>query len=146
MNQNLHSPLPLNTSKVQATIFGTISLPLGRMKSRSLFWKPLKTFPFAGLVFHSYTSPMYLWLCSSAKWLPERETSRDLYKSISIQLQRRMSFTLSRLANVFWASESLYVFCSYLSGRTKTKRCCKKWTVGQCIFQGANFENFYFMS
>ena len=30
---------------------------------------------------------------------------------------------------------------SYKSERTKTKRCCKKWTVGKCIFHGANFEN-----
>ena len=49
--------------------------------------------------------------------------------------------TLSRLANVLTASEFPYVFCSYSSERTKTKRCCKEWIFRQCIFQRANFEN-----
>ena len=92
MNQNLHSTLPINTSKIQAAIFRTRSLPYGRMKSRSYFWKLLKTIPFAEFVFQSYSIQTYLWLCSSGKWLPEREKSQDLYKSASIQLQRRMSF------------------------------------------------------
>ena len=61
--------------------------------------------PFTELVFQSYSIQTYLWLCSLGKWLPEREKSRDLYKSASIQLQRRMSFTLSRLANVLATSE-----------------------------------------
>ena len=142
MNRNLHSTLPSNTSKGKAIIFGTRSLLWGRMKPESHFWKLLKTFPFAELVFQSYSIQTYLWLCSSGKWLPERETSWDLYKSASIQLQRRMSFTLSRLANVLTASEFPYVFSSYSSERTKTKRCCKKWTVGHCIFQGAIFCSF----
>ena len=88
---------------------------------------------------------MYLWLCSPDKWLPECEKSRDLYKSASIKLQRTMSFTLSRFANVPTASEFPYVFCSYSSERTTTKRCCKKWTVGQCLSQ-AKFENCSFKS
>ena len=54
--------------------------------------------------------------------------------------------TLSRLVNVLTASEFPYIFCSYKSERTKTKRCCKKWTVGKCIFQGAKFENCSFKS
>ena len=44
---------------------------------------------------------------------------RDLYKSASIPLQRGMSFTLSRFANVLTASEFPYVFCSYQLERTK---------------------------
>ena len=88
------------------------------MKSGSYFWKLLKTIPFAELVFQSYSIQTYLWLCSSGKWLPEREKSQDLFKSASIQL--------SRSANVLTASEFPYVFCSYKSERTKTKHCCKK--------------------
>ena len=75
----------------------------------------------------------------SETYYPESEKSRDSYKSVSIQLQQRMSFTLSRSTNVLTASEFPYLFCSYLFGRTKTKRCCNKWTVDQCIFQRANF-------
>ena len=116
------------------------------MQWRSYFWKLLKTIPFAELVFQSYSIQAYLWLCSPSKWLPEHEMSQDLYKSASVQLQRRMSFTLSRLANALTASELPYVFCSYLLERTKTKHCCKKRTVGQRIFQGTKFEDWSFKS
>ena len=92
INQNRHSTLPINTTKIQAILFGTKSLPYGRMKSGSYLWKLLKAIPFAEFVFQSYSIQMYLWLCSSGKWLPEHEKSQDLYKSASIQLQRRMSF------------------------------------------------------
>ena len=71
------------------------SLLLPEATSGSCFWKLLKTIPFAELVFQSYSFQTYLWLCSSAKWLPEREKSWDLYISASIQLQRRKSFTLN---------------------------------------------------
>lgn len=52
-----------------------------------------------------------------------------------------MSFPLSRLTNALTASKFPNVFCSYSSERTKTRRFCKKWTVRQCILQGANLEN-----
>ena len=95
------------------------------MKSGSHFWKLLKTIRLPELVFQSYSIQIYLWLCSSGKWLPERENSRDLYKSASIQLQRRMSFTLCRLANVLIESEILYALCSYSSEGTKSSVAAK---------------------
>ena len=52
------------------------------MKSGSHYWKLLKTIPFAKLAFHSYSIQTALWLCSSAKWLPEREKSRFIQMSI----------------------------------------------------------------
>ena len=104
MNQNVHSTLPLNINKIQAIVFGTRSLLQGRMKSESYFWKLLKTISFTELVFQSCSIQTYLWLCSSAKWLPERE-SLDSYKSALIQLRRRMSFAFSHLANVLATSE-----------------------------------------
>ena len=82
MNQNLHSTLPLNTSKIQAIIFEPRSLFLGGMKSRSRSWKLLKTIPFAKLAFKSYSIQTSWWLSRSAKWLPEREKSR--FKQVSI--------------------------------------------------------------
>ena len=48
--------------------------------------------------------------------------------------------TLSSLANVLTATKSPYIFCSYKSERTKTKHCCKKWTVVKCIFQWGNSQ------
>ena len=48
---------------------------------------------------------------------------------------------VSHLANVLTVSKFHYVFCSYKSERTRRKCCCKNWTVGKCILQGANFEN-----
>ena len=62
--------------------------PLGKNEIGKL----LKTIPFAEFVFQSDLIQMYLWLCMSDKWLPERKKSQDLYKLPSIQLQRRMSF------------------------------------------------------
>ena len=87
------------------------------MKSGNHFWKLLKTTSFAGLVLQSYSIQTYLWLCSSGKWLPERKKFRDLYKLASIQLQPRISFTLSRfgLANVPTASEFPYIKHSLLA-------------------------------
>ena len=105
------------------------SLSWGRMKSGSQFWKQLKTIPFAKLAFQSYWIKTYLWLCSSAKRLPEHKMSPNLYKSVSIQLQRKISFTFSRLANVLTASKFPNVFSLNSSERTKTKRCWRKWTV-----------------
>ena len=100
--------------------------PLEKNKSRIHFWMLLETFPFTELVFQSYSIQTYLWLCSSAKWLPERETSWDLYKSPSIQLQRRMSFTLSRLANLLTASEFPFVFSSYSSEKNQDQALLQK--------------------
>ena len=65
----------------------------------------------------------------------QKMKSLDSYKSVSIQLQRRMSFTLSRLANVLATSEFPYRICWYSSERTKSKRCYRMSSVGQCIFQ-----------
>ena len=79
MIQNLHSTLPLNTSKIQVIIFAPRSLHWGRTKSGSHYWKLLKTIPFAKLAFQSYTIQAYLWLCSSFKWLPERKKSRFIH-------------------------------------------------------------------
>ena len=55
MNQNLHSTLPLSTSKIQAIIYEPWSLYLGRMKSESHYWKLFKTIPLAKLAFQSYS-------------------------------------------------------------------------------------------
>ena len=45
------------------------------MRSGSNYSKLFKTVSFSKFVFQSYSIQTYLWLCSSAKWLPEREKS-----------------------------------------------------------------------
>ena len=142
MNQNLHSTSPIDTSKIQAIIFGTRSLPLGRMKSGATFESYSKQFRLQNLYFKA---TWFRRTCNCVAQVsgyqnvknPKIYTNRHLF---NFSEECRFN-TLSRLANVLTASEFPYVFCSYKSERTKTKRCCKKWTVGKCIFQGANFEN-----
>ena len=95
MNQNLHSTLPLNTTKIQAIIFETRSLSFGIMKSGSHYWKLLKTIQFGKLAFQSYSIQTYLWLSRSAKWELECEKSRFIQISIVSTSAKNVLYTQS---------------------------------------------------
>ena len=95
MNQNLHSTLPLNTGKIQAKIIGPRSLPYGKRKSGSHYWKLLKTIPFEKLAFQSYSTKTYLWLSRSTKLALEREKSRFIQISIVSTSEKIVFYTQS---------------------------------------------------
>ena len=80
-------------------------------------------------------------LCSTAIWLPEREKSRFIQISIhSTSVKNVVKNELLKECPVNKRQlEFPYIFCGYLSGRTKSKCRRKKWPVGQTY--GAKFEN-----
>ena len=112
MNQNQHSTLPWSTNKIKAIIFEPISLPWRRMKSGSHYWKLLKTIPSAKLAFQSYTIQTYLWFCSSAKWLPERENSWFIQISIDSTSAKNVVYTqsLSKCPGNKWVPVRSFVY------------------------------------
>ena len=108
-------------------IFGTRSLPWGRMKLGSHFWKLLQTIPFTELMFQSYSIQTYVWLCSSS--------ACQNVKSLKIYSNQYL-FKFSKECHLqSLLSEFLYHLCSYSWKRTKSKHCSRMCTVGQCIFQ-----------
>ena len=120
MNHNLDSTLPRNTSKIQAMIFGTRSLPWRTMKSGSYFRELLKTIPLAELDRHTCDCVTHAIGYQGMK-SPNIYTNGHLF---NFSKESRIN-TLSRLANVLTASKFPYIFCSYKPERTKTIRCCK---------------------
>ena len=93
MNQNLHSTLPLNTSKIKATIFEPRGLPQGRTNMGTTIKGSSKLFRSRSLHFKA---TRFRRACECVAKLSDYQNvkSFDSYISPSIQVQRRMSFAL----------------------------------------------------
>ena len=118
--------------------------PLG--KSGSHFWKLLKIIPFTELVFQSSSIQTYMRLCSWGKCYQNVKSLEINTNQHLFNFREECWLHLVAQQMSLQQASSPYIFCSYKSERTKTICCCKKWTVGKCIFQGANFENCSFKS